>query len=210
MVSSPRSSLSRPSAVSCSAMTRASSTVRKGAGGCVRPRPPGRRRQCRRDPGRLGDRCVRGRASGRRDRPSQRHDARRRPLPGQRAAGGAAGSSAIFILARIIGGLGVGAASVISPVYISEVTPASIRGRLSSVQQVMIITGLTGAFVANFALARYAGGSTAEFWLGFPPGAGCSGFRRFRRRSISRRCRSSRKARASWSPRVATPTRIPS
>ena len=32
----------------------------------------------------------------------------------------------------------------------------------------MIITGLTGAFVANFALARYAGGSTAHFWLGFP------------------------------------------
>ncbi|WP_167954450.1 sugar porter family MFS transporter [Sphingomonas jejuensis] len=80
---------------------------------------------------------------------------------------GAAGSSAVFIIARIIGGLGVGAASVISPVYISEVTPASIRGRLSSVQQVMIITGLTGAFVANFALARLAGGSTADFWLGY-------------------------------------------
>jgi SP family sugar:H+ symporter-like MFS transporter len=81
---------------------------------------------------------------------------------------GAANGSVVFIIARIIGGLGVGAASVISPVYISEVTPASIRGRLSSVQQVMIITGLTGAFVANFALARYAGGSTSEFWLGFP------------------------------------------
>ena len=81
---------------------------------------------------------------------------------------GAANGSVVFIIARIIGGLGVGAASVISPVYISEVTPASIRGRLSSVQQVMIITGLTGAFVANFALARYAGGSTADFWLGFP------------------------------------------
>ncbi|WP_176592780.1 sugar porter family MFS transporter [Sphingobium sp. EM0848] len=81
---------------------------------------------------------------------------------------GAAASSAIFIFARIIGGLGVGAASVISPVYISEVTPAAVRGRLSSVQQVMIISGLTGAFVANFALARYAGGSTAELWLGFP------------------------------------------
>ncbi|MBW6530720.1 sugar porter family MFS transporter [Sphingomonas citri] len=80
---------------------------------------------------------------------------------------GAASSSAIFIFARIIGGLGVGAASVISPVYISEVTPAAVRGRLSSVQQVMIITGLTGAFVANFALARYAGGSTANFWFGF-------------------------------------------
>jgi len=81
---------------------------------------------------------------------------------------GAAGSSAVFIFARIIGGLGVGAASVISPVYISEVSPAAIRGRMSSVQQVMIITGLTGAFVANFALARYAGGSTAPFWFGEP------------------------------------------
>jgi len=81
---------------------------------------------------------------------------------------GAASSSIVFIIARVIGGLGVGAASVISPVYISEVTPASIRGRLSSVQQVMIISGLTGAFVANFALARFAGGSTAEFWAGFP------------------------------------------
>jgi SP family sugar:H+ symporter-like MFS transporter len=80
---------------------------------------------------------------------------------------GAASSSAIFIFARIVGGLGVGAASVISPVYISEVTPAAIRGRLSSVQQVMIITGLTGAFVANFVLARYAGGSTATLWFGY-------------------------------------------
>lgn len=81
---------------------------------------------------------------------------------------GAAGSSAIFIFARIIGGLGVGAASVISPVYISEVTPAAVRGRLSSVQQVMIISGLTGAFVANFVLARYAGGSTASLWFDYP------------------------------------------
>ncbi len=80
---------------------------------------------------------------------------------------GAAESSAVFIVARIIGGLGVGAASVTSPVYISEVTPANVRGRLSSIQQVMIISGLTGAFVANFALARYAGGSTAELWGGF-------------------------------------------
>ena len=81
---------------------------------------------------------------------------------------GAADTSAHFIIARFIGGLGVGAASVLSPAYISEVTPASIRGRLSSVQQIMIITGLTGAFVANYALAKTAGGSTADFWLGYP------------------------------------------
>jgi len=81
---------------------------------------------------------------------------------------GAAGSAEFFIIARLIGGLGVGAASVTTPVYISEVTPAAIRGRLSTVQQIMIITGLTGAFVANYALARWAGGSTAEFWMGYP------------------------------------------
>ena len=80
----------------------------------------------------------------------------------------AAGSSEFFIIARIIGGLGVGAASVTSPVYISEVTPANVRGRLSSIQQVMIITGLTGAFVANFVLARVAGGSTAILWGDLP------------------------------------------
>ncbi len=80
---------------------------------------------------------------------------------------GAATNSALFILARIVGGLGVGAASVISPVYISEVTPAHVRGRLSSIQQVMIITGLTGAFVANYALAKFAGGSTAPLWAGY-------------------------------------------
>ncbi len=74
----------------------------------------------------------------------------------------------MFIAARILGGLGVGAASVLSPVYISEVTPAAIRGRLSSLQQIMIITGLTGAFFVNYALARYAGGSTAIFWYGLP------------------------------------------
>jgi SP family sugar:H+ symporter-like MFS transporter len=81
---------------------------------------------------------------------------------------GAANTSAIFIIARFIGGVGVGAASVLSPVYISEVTPAGIRGRLSSLQQIMIITGLTGAFVANYALAHWAGGSQATLWLGLP------------------------------------------
>ena len=62
--------------------------------------------------------------------------------------------------------VGVGAASVLSPVYISEVTPAAIRGRLSTVQQIMIITGLTAAFVVNYFLAAFAGESTNSYWLG--------------------------------------------
>ncbi len=80
---------------------------------------------------------------------------------------GIAGSSTEFIIYRIIGGLAVGAASVLAPVYISEVTPAHMRGRLSSIQQVMIIVGLTAAFLSNYLLAEYAGSSIQEFWLGF-------------------------------------------
>jgi SP family sugar:H+ symporter-like MFS transporter len=72
----------------------------------------------------------------------------------------------IFVLARILGGMAVGAASVLSPAYISEVAPASIRGRMTTVQQIMIITGLTAAFVVNYFLAKAAGVSTAQYWAG--------------------------------------------
>src|SRR6202142_649847 len=81
---------------------------------------------------------------------------------------GAAASALMMIFARFAAGVGVGAASVLSPAYISEVTPARMRGRLSSLQQAMIIAGLTGAFLANYFLAHSAGRSTEAFWLGFP------------------------------------------
>jgi len=80
---------------------------------------------------------------------------------------GGASSAGMFVAARLLGGMAVGAASVLSPAYISEVTPASIRGRLTSVQQIMIITGLTGAFVVNYVLAKNAGTSTSVV-LGHP------------------------------------------
>ncbi|MDQ4088532.1 MAG: sugar porter family MFS transporter [Pseudomonadota bacterium] len=79
---------------------------------------------------------------------------------------GFAPSQLIFVIARIVGGMAVGAASVLSPAYISEVAPASIRGRLTTVQQIMIITGLTAAFLVNYLLAARAGASIEEFWLG--------------------------------------------
>ncbi|AJP72242.1 sugar porter family MFS transporter [Sphingomonas hengshuiensis] len=62
----------------------------------------------------------------------------------------------LFVLARVVGGMAVGAASVLSPAYISEVAPANIRGRMTTVQQIMIITGLTAAFFANYYLAQAA------------------------------------------------------
>ena len=79
---------------------------------------------------------------------------------------GFAESQMMFVIARVIGGMAVGAASVLSPAYISEVAPANIRGRLTTVQQIMIITGLTAAFVVNYFLAAGAGESVGEYWLG--------------------------------------------
>src|SRR5919202_812714 len=73
----------------------------------------------------------------------------------------------IFLVARLCGGMAVGAASVLSPAYISEVAPANIRGRMTTVQQIMIITGLTGAFVVNYFLQQAAGKSTNVFWGGY-------------------------------------------
>ncbi|MBV9883698.1 MAG: sugar porter family MFS transporter [Sphingomonadaceae bacterium] len=73
----------------------------------------------------------------------------------------------VFLIARLCGGMAVGAASVLSPAYISEVAPAHIRGRMTTIQQVMIITGLTAAFLVNYYLARAAGHSTDPFWGGY-------------------------------------------
>lgn len=80
---------------------------------------------------------------------------------------GVSTSSMEFVVYRILGGLAVGAASVMAPAYISEIAPARFRGMLSSVQQVAIIFGLFSAFVSNYFLADIAGASTAEFWMGF-------------------------------------------
>ena len=80
---------------------------------------------------------------------------------------GIATSSLEFIFYRILGGLAVGAASVMCPAYISEVALARYRGKLSSVQQIAIITGLTAAFVSNYFLADIAGSSLSIFWLGY-------------------------------------------
>ncbi len=80
---------------------------------------------------------------------------------------GISGSSGEFIIYRIIGGLAVGAASVMAPAYISEVSLAHFRGRMITVQQIAIISGLTAAFLSNYVLAKVAGRSTDILWAGF-------------------------------------------
>ncbi|MBD9470326.1 sugar porter family MFS transporter [Pseudoxanthomonas sp. PXM01] len=80
---------------------------------------------------------------------------------------GAAHTSLLFIAARVLGGFAVGAASVISPAYIAEVAPARYRGRLATVQQIAIISGLFAAFLSNYLLAKAAGASTEALWGGY-------------------------------------------
>ncbi|KUG61273.1 MULTISPECIES: sugar porter family MFS transporter [Kocuria] len=71
-----------------------------------------------------------------------------------------------LIFWRIVGGVGVGVASVIAPAYIAEVAPAAVRGRLGSLQQMGIVLGIFISLAVDAWLAGLAGGSTEELWLG--------------------------------------------
>jgi SP family sugar:H+ symporter-like MFS transporter len=81
-------------------------------------------------------------------------------------ATGTANSATFFVAARIIAGAAIGGASVLAPMYIAEVAPARMRGRLASLQQMAIVVGLCSAFLSNAILARIAGGASAVFWFG--------------------------------------------
>jgi len=73
-----------------------------------------------------------------------------------------------FVIFRIIGGIGVGAASMTSPLYIAEISPARIRGRMVSLNQFAIVAGMLVVYFVNYFIARYgqavdrAAGTIAE------------------------------------------------
>lgn len=67
---------------------------------------------------------------------------------------------------RIIGGLSIGAASAIVPSYISEISPAKIRGRLTSLQQMAIVLGIFVALMMDDVISRVAGSAGNDFWWG--------------------------------------------
>jgi SP family sugar:H+ symporter-like MFS transporter len=79
---------------------------------------------------------------------------------------GLANSVWLVVVFRVIGGIGVGVASVIAPAYIAETSPPRIRGRLGSLQQLAIVTGIFLSLAIDYALAEMAGGSREELWLG--------------------------------------------
>ena len=67
---------------------------------------------------------------------------------------GAAGSFSVFVLFRIIGGIGIGLASNLSPMYIAEITPGNVRGRFVSINQLTIVIGILAAQLINWRIAR--------------------------------------------------------
>ena len=81
---------------------------------------------------------------------------------------GAVGSAlapnvAVFIVARVIGGLGIGISTVVAPMYISEIAPPKHRGRLAGMFQFNIVFGILMAFVSNALLAGV--GENAWRWM---------------------------------------------
>jgi sugar porter (SP) family MFS transporter len=63
---------------------------------------------------------------------------------------GIAGSFAELVIYRFIGGLAIGMASTLAPIYISEIAPAAFRGRLGMLQQLAIVMGILLAFISNY------------------------------------------------------------
>jgi SP family arabinose:H+ symporter-like MFS transporter len=67
-------------------------------------------------------------------------------------ATGMAGSFTAFIVARFLGGLAVGGASLLSPMYVSEVSPPTVRGRMGTLYQMSIVTGILVSYCINYGL----------------------------------------------------------
>jgi len=65
-----------------------------------------------------------------------------------------------FVVFRVIGGIGIGAASMLSPLYISEVAPAKMRGKLVSIYQLAIVVGILIIYFVNYGIA----GMGTEQW----------------------------------------------
>jgi sugar porter (SP) family MFS transporter len=70
-----------------------------------------------------------------------------------------------FLFFRFIGGIGVGGASVVSPMYIAEISPAAFRGRLVAVTQFNIVLGLLLAFFSNYWVAQFDLGAAEWRWM---------------------------------------------
>jgi len=67
---------------------------------------------------------------------------------------------------RLVGGLGIGIASVVAPAYIAEISPSRVRGRFASLQQLAIVLGIFAALLSDALFANAAGGAQGILWFG--------------------------------------------
>jgi sugar porter (SP) family MFS transporter len=72
----------------------------------------------------------------------------------------------LFLIFRFLGGLGVGGSSVVAPLYIAEIAPPSIRGRLVGINQFNIVCGILLAFLSNYLIARNVSTDAWRWMLG--------------------------------------------
>jgi SP family arabinose:H+ symporter-like MFS transporter len=70
----------------------------------------------------------------------------------------------VLLLARFLGGLGIGGSSVLGPVYIAELAPAKMRGRLVGAFQINIVIGILLAYLSNYTIARLGLGAAEWRW----------------------------------------------
>ncbi len=70
----------------------------------------------------------------------------------------------LFNIARFVGGVGIGVASALSPMYIAEVSPANIRGRMVSLNQMTIVLGILAAQIVNMLLAKDTSVDASQAW----------------------------------------------
>ena len=69
-----------------------------------------------------------------------------------------------LLVFRFVGGLAIGGSSVVAPLYIAEIAPAALRGRLVALSQFNVVLGILAAYLSNFALAAVLGGPESEAW----------------------------------------------
>jgi SP family xylose:H+ symportor-like MFS transporter len=71
----------------------------------------------------------------------------------------------LFILFRFLGGIAVGSASVVAPVYIAELSPAAYRGRLVTITQLNVVVGILLAYLSNYLIGQLGLGENEARWM---------------------------------------------
>ena len=71
----------------------------------------------------------------------------------------------ILVVSRFVGGIAIGGASVVSPMYIAEISPPHLRGRLVAINQLNVVVGILLSFISNYVISLYFPSEAAWRWM---------------------------------------------